>query len=136
MDVGTEWLVDAKGCREDLLADPQKLREICDQIVADLDLHVIGKPLFHKFPAPGGVTAIYLLTESHLTLHTYPESGIATFNLYCCKPRPRWPWKDRLEEKLWAAEVRVRCAQRGLTKDNSVQERPEQSSIPHKGGAR
>ena len=105
--------MDAEGCSEARLRDADTLREVCRQIIADLDLRVVGEPLWHQFPPPGGVTGIFLLTESHLACHTYPEHGLATFNLYCCRMRPQWPWQERLNKMLGAARVRVRFAARG-----------------------
>jgi S-adenosylmethionine decarboxylase len=113
MNVGYEWLVDAVGCRPDLLADGAVLRDLCDQIVAQLELHVIGEGKWHQFPSPGGLTGLYLLTESHLACHTYPECGLATFNLYCCRPRPCWPWEEKLRGQLGAVRVTVRSTTRG-----------------------
>jgi S-adenosylmethionine decarboxylase len=89
------------------------LRRVCEQIMTHLGLHVVGDGLWHQFPPPGGVTGLYLLTESHLACHTYPENGVATFNLYCCRPRPAWAWEARLRELLGAARVTVRSAARG-----------------------
>jgi len=113
MNVGTEWLVDAEGCSAEALRDIKMLRRVCDQVIRDLALQVVGEPQWHQFPQPGGVTGLYLLTESHLACHTYPETGIATFNLYCCKTRPDWQWEERLTESLGATRVRVRFARRG-----------------------
>jgi S-adenosylmethionine decarboxylase len=113
MTVGTEWLVDAEGCRADLLRDPDALGRLCEQIIAGLDLHVLRAGLWHQFPPPGGVTGLFLLTESHLACHTYPETGVATFNLYCCRPRPSWPWEERLRAALGARRVTVRSLTRG-----------------------
>ena len=113
MDVGVEWIVDATGCRSDKLADMDILRDLSLEILAGLDLHVVGEGQWHKFPSPGGVTALFLLTESHLSLHTYPECGVATFNLYCCRERRRWPWEERLKEVLRAKETFVRKVVRG-----------------------
>lgn len=116
MKVGTEWLVDAEGCRADLLRDLTTLRRLCEQLIAALDLHVVGQGVWHRFPAPGGVTGLFLLTESHLACHTYPEAGVATFNLYCCRPRPSWPWEEKLREWLGACQVWVRTRMRGTAR--------------------
>jgi S-adenosylmethionine decarboxylase len=86
---------------------------VCEQIIANLDLHVVGKGIWHQFPAPGGVTGLFLLTESHLACHTYPEVAVATFNLYCCRTRPRWPWRENLRALLGAERVTVRSTARG-----------------------
>jgi S-adenosylmethionine decarboxylase len=111
--VGIEWLVDAEGCREEYLRDPDILRRICRRIITQLDLRVIGEGIWHQFPPPGGLTGLYLLSESHLACHTYPENGTATFNLYCCRTRPCWPWKRQLKEMLGAIRVSVRSVNRG-----------------------
>ncbi len=113
MKVATEWLVDAEGCRPDLLGSLTAVRRACERILGDLDLRTVGEGLLHQFPPPSGVTAMYLLTESHLACHTYPEHGIATFSLCCCRPRPRWDWEGELRQLLGAQKVTVRRVDRG-----------------------
>lgn len=112
MIVGTEWLVDATGCDGDALRNVDVLRNLFGQIMAELELIAVGEPFWHRFPSPGGVTGIVLLTESHLACHTYPEFGIATFNLYCCRTRPDWQWEERLQQTLGATRVIVRVVER------------------------
>lgn len=110
---GTEWIVDAAGCRAEALCDGTLLEALCMTVIDDLDLRVVGAPQWHQFPAPGGWTAMYLLTESHLTIHTFPEHGLATMNLYCCRQRERWDWEARLGDWFGATHVQVRSLQRG-----------------------
>jgi S-adenosylmethionine decarboxylase len=119
MNVGTEWMIDARGCGAEQLADLAAVRALCERIIRELDLKVIGDGQWYQFPAPGGVTGLYLLSESHLACHTYPELGVATFNLYCCRPRPRWPWEARLQETLGAARVIVRFITRSADGENA-----------------
>ena len=106
--VGTEWVVDASGCSAAALRDRATLERLLLRAVDELGLTVAAEPVWHVFPGPGGVTGMVLLTESHLVCHTYPEFGVATFNLYCCRERPEWPWEERLAEALGAAEVAVK----------------------------
>lgn len=113
MTVGTEWMIDAEGCKPDLLRDPNVVRGLCEQVIDDLSLRVVSPELWHEFPPPGGVTGLFLLTESHLACHTYPEDGVATFNLYCCRSRPEWNWAEHLTRLLGAQRVSVRSEIRG-----------------------
>jgi S-adenosylmethionine decarboxylase len=113
MNVGTEWLVDVYDCGAAVLADAARMRAACDRIIDGLDLCVVGAPLWHKFGPPGGVTGLYLLTESHLACHTYPEHGLATFNLYCCRPRRAWDWQAELTSVLGDCRVVIRTQIRG-----------------------
>ena len=126
MLVGKEWIIDASGCRADDLRDVQRLRAVFQRVIDELCLQVVGEQLWRQFPSPGGVTGLALLTESHLTCHTYPEFSLATFNLYCCRPRPDWPWVERLQDMLGAKEVHVRVVSRSVSNVN-----PDAASLQH-----
>lgn len=106
---GTEWIVEAFGCDPVRLADPGALQALFDRAVTELRLKPVEPALWHAFPGePGGVTGMLLLAESHLTVHTFPESGLAALNLYCCKAREPWAFEQRLREHLGATRVCVR----------------------------
>lgn len=115
LDTGLEWLVDAYGCSPEALRDPAALGRVFSRAVEELGLHPLGAPRFHAFPEPGGVTGLLMLSESHLTCHTFPERAFAAFNLYCCRPRPSWPWAARLAEILGARRVNVRRVERPMS---------------------
>jgi S-adenosylmethionine decarboxylase len=112
MIVGTEWLIEATGCDRDALRDEATFRRIMDLVIDELGLKAVGS-VWHKFDGEGGVTGLIALTESHLACHTYPEHGTATFNLYCCKERPKWDWESHLTAELNASDVMVTEIQRG-----------------------
>ena len=116
MNLGTEWLIDASGCDPAALADLDRVRAVFDRIIHDLDLKVLGEIAWHQFDVPGGVSGLALLSESHLTCHTYPEFRAATFNLYCCRNRDSWSWEAILKEMLGATEVNVRVFERMNTR--------------------
>jgi len=110
---GREALVDAYGCDAVALRSLPVLEALFERAVRELDLHPVGEARWHVFPDQGGITGLLLLAESHLACHTYPERELATFNLYCCRPREDWPWQERLSESLRAKRVVVRCLSRG-----------------------
>ena len=114
MTLGTEWLIDASGCDAAALADLDRLRAVFNRVIHDLELNVLGEIAWHQFEHPGGVSGLALLSESHLTCHTYPEFRAATFNLYCCRERASWSWETALKEMLGATEVKVRVFERVL----------------------
>jgi S-adenosylmethionine decarboxylase len=110
---GTEWLVDCFGCKPERLRDAAALTQLSEHLIARLELSVLGAPLIHPFGGPGGVTGLYLLSESHLAWHTYPESELATFNLYCCRACPAIDWSALLSAALGARRVEVVVLTRG-----------------------
>jgi S-adenosylmethionine decarboxylase proenzyme len=65
-----------------VLSDAQALREVCLTLVGASGLTVVGD-LFHQF-APHGVTGTILLAESHLAIHTWPETRFASIDVFVC----------------------------------------------------
>lgn len=85
------------------------------RLVRELELKPLGRPRFHVFPPPGGITGLLMLTESHAGFHSFPETGYCAIDLYCCRPRAAWPWRERLREMLGAKRVEVRRLDRPRT---------------------
>ena len=110
---GYEWIIDAYDCDPLALASRERLAVLIARIVDALQLRVLGEPVWHVFPDPGGITALVLLSESHLTMHTFPEVGFAAMNLYSCQKRLTWSWEDQLAEILGARSVEVYEVPRG-----------------------
>ena len=114
ISVGTQWVVDASGCEAEPLQSLTIIQSICDRVIESLKLTVIGTPASHRFATPHGVTVLYLLSESHLACHTYPEHGLATFNFVCCRDQADWPWESELRHHLGATNVILRVMKRGV----------------------
>ncbi|HEU5139605.1 MAG TPA: adenosylmethionine decarboxylase [Bacillales bacterium] len=43
----------------------------------------VREVVFHKF-APHGVSGVVIISESHLTIHSFPEHGYASIDVYTC----------------------------------------------------
>lgn len=112
MHGGIEWLIDGSGCAPERLRDRANVVALLDRIVREMHLHVVSTSV-HAFGGHAGVTALYLLAESHLTIHTFPEAGTATLNAYCCSQHPTTDWRAMLVELLGATAVDVRELRRG-----------------------
>ena len=67
------------------LCDAEACRAFFDTQVVAFGLEKVGEA-YHSFPADangaGGFTAVLALTESHLSIHTWPEHGLATFDVF------------------------------------------------------
>ncbi len=55
-------------------------------LVDELNLNVVGEcsHQFKKDDNPYGVTMVYLLSESHLSIHTIVDEGKITLHLFTC----------------------------------------------------
>jgi S-adenosylmethionine decarboxylase len=132
---GTEWLVDALECDPVRLRDMDALVALGARLVQELELRVIGAPLLHRFDGPGGVTGLYLLSESHLAWHTYPEAGLCTLNLYCCRPRPMLDWESLLGRMLGARRVTVTLVRRGDADARGAEDGAERAAAAERSDA-
>ncbi|MCL2161875.1 MAG: adenosylmethionine decarboxylase [Betaproteobacteria bacterium] len=60
----------------------EALRKVCLDAVEASGLTTVGE-CFFQFE-PHGVTGTVILAESHLAIHTWPESGFVTIDVYVC----------------------------------------------------
>ena len=90
---GLHLTADLRDCPVDrpVMTDPPALRALCLAAVHAAGLQPVAE-LFHRFAAapgadpaaPVGITGVVLLAESHLTVHTWPEIGAVTLDIYVC----------------------------------------------------
>lgn len=69
-----------------LMTDPAALAQACHGAVRTAGLSGVAE-LMHRFgPADGqgGITGVVLLAESHVAVHTWPELGAVTLDVYVC----------------------------------------------------
>ena len=109
---GQEWLVDVSGCSVALLRDVDALKNIFAELIAMLQLTVVGTPQWNIFPGEGGVTGLALLSESHLAVHTFPEHGYAAFSVYSCRAAKTPDFDTVLRARLHASSVSVHVVER------------------------
>jgi S-adenosylmethionine decarboxylase len=62
------------------LTDSGFCKQVFDELIAELSLQKVGE-VYHVFPN-GGFTAVVCLTESHVSIHTWPEYKTATFDVF------------------------------------------------------
>lgn len=86
---GLHLTADLFGCRDPsgLMRDGAALAALCEQLAGAVGLTVVDRK-FHAFtPGPDGatgLTGVLLLAESHLAVHTWPEHGTVTLDVFVC----------------------------------------------------
>ena len=63
------------------LTDAAACQAFFDAEIRARGLSKVGEA-YHRFPGSGGFTAVVARTESHLSIHTWPEYGLATFDVF------------------------------------------------------
>ena len=88
----------SEGFREKALR-PERLLDEVERLVVGAGLGVMSKQAV-PFPG-GGLTLVWVLAESHLVIHHWPEEGFATIDLHVCDYKSSNALKARrLVEKL------------------------------------
>ena len=75
-------LFELKGCPFVLLDNEEHIK-FCLLHASKVSYSEVLKIETHKFE-PQGVTGFALLAESHLSIHTWPEKGIAKCDIFTC----------------------------------------------------
>ncbi len=79
---GKHFVASYLHCDPKAISDVQRLLEAMDGAVVSSGATVLDR-CAHIFP-PDGLTVVYLLSESHASLHTYPEFGACFVDLFTC----------------------------------------------------
>ena len=76
-----QLLADFQGCAFDLSAR-QSLKTAVKNLLIRHSVNVLKSAAQH-FPN-AGMTLFYILAESHLAIHTWPEKGLVNVDLFLC----------------------------------------------------
>ena len=81
--VGKHLIADVRNISNfELLNTVDGIKPLMEKIIKEMNLNVVGE--VHKQFEPVGATCLYLLSESHLSAHSYPELRYLAIDLYCC----------------------------------------------------
>lgn len=80
---GKHWLLDIKQADSELLDNAEFLLGLLTNAAILANLKIVGS-CSHKFH-PQGFSAVLLLSESHISIHTAPETSTAYIDLFSCK---------------------------------------------------
>ena len=82
MKLGVHLLIDIICEDIDILNSLEKLEELSDKLIKECELTKLSR-IKHIFK-PQGVTLITLLSESHLSMHTWPENKSICIDIFSC----------------------------------------------------
>ncbi len=78
---GYHFIVEASGCGE-AIGNVQQMQEILVEAARKAKTQVWSVS-FHCFP-PNGVSGVVVISESHLSIHTWPEESYMALDIYTC----------------------------------------------------
>lgn len=117
--VGHHYIVEASGCDPEVISKVERVEQILTRAaeVAGVQIWAIS---FHRF-SPVGVSGVVVISESHLSVHTWPETGYVALDIYTCgeDAKPEAAVEYALGE-FGAKNVHITEVTRGLDEGDRV----------------
>jgi S-adenosylmethionine decarboxylase len=80
--IGKHIVAELYKVRRELISHEDKVREIVERVIKEAGLTKIGS-VYKQFK-PYGVTAVVLISESHISIHTWPELETVNLDIFTC----------------------------------------------------
>ncbi|KAG8466834.1 hypothetical protein KFE25_008213 [Diacronema lutheri] len=109
--VGTHLVLEIWGVDARALDDRRALEHALRDASRAAGLTVL-EAAFHRFE-PQGVTGVLVLSESHISVHTWPELGYAAIDLFSCGVRRELPCSESAARSGGGGEVTMRMRAAG-----------------------
>jgi len=117
--VGHHYIVEGSGCNPEVISRVEEVEQIMVRAaeVADVQVWAIS---FHRF-SPNGVSGVVVISESHLSVHTWPEVGYVALDIYTCgdQAKPEAAVQHALKA-FGASNMHITEVTRGLDEKDKV----------------
>jgi len=80
--LGRHIIAEFYECDKDILDDVDKIEELMKKASIESGATIVTST-FHRF-LPHGVSGAVIVSESHFAIHTWPEYGYASVDIYTC----------------------------------------------------
>lgn len=111
--IGHHYIAEASGCSAEIIGKVEAVEQILVRAaeIAEVQVWSIS---FHRFN-PNGVSGVVVISESHMSVHTWPEYGYAALDIFTCggtaKPEKAVEWAL---QQFGATNVHITEVTRGL----------------------
>lgn len=110
--LGTHLLAELWGCDADLINSASFVEMTLVDAAVKSGAHVLHSS-FHEF-APQGISGVVIISESHLTIHSWPEYGYAAIDVFTCgKKVDPWFAVTYIEEQFKSSYSKINNFSRG-----------------------
>ncbi len=115
--LGMHYLAEFHQCPCEIINDTEFLEAAMNR-AAERSGATLVKSLFHKF-SPHGVSGIIVVAESHFAIHTWPEYGYASVDLFSCGEFDYLSALEDTRHELKAVSYTYSVIERGLLPGDS-----------------
>ena len=84
--IGKHLILELNDCDRDRLSDRDFLKDTLLSACRISGATILSES-FHSFSPYGGVSGVVIIAESHFSVHTWPEYGYASIDIFTCGDR-------------------------------------------------
>lgn len=116
---GRHLLIDLHGCKGSyggycsILTHEGLTSLVCKRAAEATGATIISSN-FHSFGKGQGLSGVIVLAESHLSIHTWPETGLATVDVFVCGECDPWAAVAVLMESFLPETITTQEVKRGI----------------------
>ena len=118
MEMGITWLIDGIGINPKILDDERFIKSILTELPKIVDMHTLARAkVIRATPKEwdtGGITGFIILSESNISIHTYPEEGKFYLDLFSCKEFDVEKEVSYLKDKFGMKRFKQTLLKRGI----------------------
>jgi len=88
---GPHLMLDCYGCNESKLKDLKFILKFLNDLPILINMHKISEPHAIDYPGRqgsfdnGGISAVVIIAESHISIHTFPSHRYMSVDIFSCK---------------------------------------------------
>ncbi len=117
--LGKHAIIDLSGCDSEIMSNYDLIRDILVQTAQIANITVLD--MVEHYFKPEGYTAVLVLEESHLSIHTWPEYNYVSIDLYSCNLQTNFQAvKDFLADKFKATVTKFSLLERKYSGISSI----------------
>jgi len=83
--LGFHYLIECYECPPEILKDVEYLKKALQNALEISGASIVGN-IFHEF-SPHGVSGVFLIKESHFSIHSWPEYKYAAVDFFTCNEK-------------------------------------------------
>ena len=111
--LGNHLIIEMYDCDVKIINNHEKVEEILVEAARVAGANIVNQ-VFHKFN-PHGVSGVVVISESHLSIHTWPEFGYCAVDVFTCgETINNKKAVDYMKEKFKSKSISVMELKRGV----------------------
>ncbi len=116
---GIHLTLDGYGGSETRLFDMKRVFKVLNELPSILGMKKLTTPYVVDAPPvtpkdQGGISGFIMIAESHISIHTFPDKGFLTADVYSCKPFDTEKALEFFRKHFDLQDMEVNIIKRGL----------------------